>query len=71
MIQVPLRFKLFPLDKESFDSFLQDIDIKLEKIKKPQINALSIEPSKGLLIQKLIQETIKYIAYSAVIQNKT
>jgi len=71
MIQVPLRFKLFPLDKESFDSFLQDIDIKLEKIKKPQINALSIEPSKWLLIQKLIQETIKYIAYSAVIQNKT
>jgi len=71
MIQVPLRFKLFPLDKESFDAFLQDIDIKLEKIKKPQNNSLSIEPSKDLLVQKLIQETIKYIAYSAVIQNKT
>lgn len=71
MIQVPLRFKLFPLDKESFDSFLQDIDIKLNKIQKPKINALSIEPSRKLLIDKLIQETVKYIVYSAVIQNKT
>lgn len=71
MIQVPLRFKLFPLDKESFDKFLQDIDINLEKIKKPQINALSIEPSKERLIEKLIQESVKYIVYSSVIQNKT
>jgi len=66
-----LRFKIFPLDKESFDSFLQDIDIKLNKIQKPKINALSIEPSRKLLIDKLIQETVKYIVYSAVIQNKT
>lgn len=71
MIQVPLRFKLFPLDKESFDAFLQDINIKLEKIHKPKINALSIEPSKKLLLEKLRQETVKYIVYSAVIQNKT
>jgi F0F1-type ATP synthase gamma subunit len=33
--QIPLRFKIFPLDKESFDAFLRDIDIKLEKIHKP------------------------------------
>lgn len=71
IIQVPLRFKLFPLDKESFDVFLQDINIKLEKIHKPKINALSIEPSKKLLLEKLRQETIKYIVYSSVIQNKT
>lgn len=71
MIQVPLRFKLFPLDKESFDAFLQDIDIKLDKTKTPTINALSIEPSKKILIDKLIQESIKYIVYSSVIQNKT
>ncbi len=71
MLQVPLRFKLFPLDKESFDMFLQDIDVKFDKIKKPKINALLTEPSKEFLVQKLIQESIKYIVYSAVIQNKT
>ena len=69
--QVPLRFKIFPLDKESFDSFLKDIDITLEKIHTPWTQALAIEPSKSLLKEKLIQETIKYITYSAVVQNKT
>jgi F-type H+-transporting ATPase subunit gamma len=69
--QVPLRFKIFPLDKESFAAFLKDIDIKLEKIKKTTTQALEIEPNKSALIQKIIQETIKYIVYSAVAQNKT
>jgi len=71
MTQVPLRFKIYPLDKESFDSFLKDIDVKLEKIKKIHIPALAIEPSKSVLIEKLIQEMIKYIVYSAIVQNKT
>jgi hypothetical protein len=66
-----LRFKIFPLDKESFDAFLRDIDIKLEKIHKPHMQALAIEPSARQLKEKLIQETIKYITYSAVVQNKT
>ena len=69
--QIPLRFKIFPLDKESFDAFLKDIDIKLEKIHKPHMQALAIEPSSRQLKEKLIQETIKYITYSAVVQNKT
>lgn len=69
--QIPLRFKIFPLDKESFDAFLQDIDIKLEKIHKPHTQAMEIEPSVSQFKEKLIQETIKYITYSAVVQNKT
>ena len=71
MTQIPLRFKLFPLDKDSFDMFLQDIDLKLEKIEKPKSDTLLLEPTVQLLKQKLIEESIKYIAYSAVIQNKT
>jgi F0F1-type ATP synthase gamma subunit len=66
-----LRFKIFPLDKESFGVFLKDIDITLEKIHKSDTQALAIEPNKSMLKQKLIQETIKYITYSAVVQNKT
>jgi len=69
--QIPLRFKIFPLDKESFDAFLRDIDIKLEKIHKPTSQSLEIEPNTTQLKEKLIQETIKYITYSAVVQNKT
>ncbi len=69
--QIPLRFKIFPLDKESFDAFLRDIDIKLEKIHKPITQAIEIEPNATQLKEKLIQETIKYITYSAVVQNKT
>lgn len=69
--QIPLRFKIFPLDKESFDAFLKDIDITLEKIHTPHMQALAIEPSSKQLKEKLIQETIKYITYSAVVQNKT
>jgi len=69
--QIPLRFKIFPLDKESFGVFLKDIDITLEKIHKSDTQALAIEPNKSMLKQKLIQETIKYITYSAVVQNKT
>lgn len=71
MTQIPLRFKIYPLDKESFDAFLQDIDVKLEKIEKINIPALAIEPSKTILMEKLIQEMVKYIVYSAVVQNKT
>lgn len=69
--QVPLRFKIFPLDKESFSAFLKDINITLGKVKKPQTQALEIEPSKTILLEKLTQEMIKYIVYSAVVQNKT
>jgi len=35
------------------------------------MQALAIEPSSRQLKEKLIQETIKYITYSAVVQNKT
>ncbi len=69
--QVPLRFKIYPLDKESFDAFLQDIDITLGKIHHPPTQALAIEPTVNLLKEKLIQELITYITYSAILQNKT
>lgn len=71
LTQIPLRFKIYPLDKESFDSFLKDIDIKLEKISTTKEQWLEIEPSKTILVEKLIQEMIRYIVYSAVTQNKT
>jgi len=71
MTQVPLRFKIFPLDKESFEAFLQDIDITLQKVGKPKADTLLLEPTAQLLKQRIIEESVKYIVYSSVLQNKT
>jgi len=69
--QVPLRFKLFPLDEESFDSFLQDLGIKLSSVDFKAPGDLVIEPNIDQFKQLLIQELVEHILYNAVINNKT
>lgn len=69
--QVPLRFKLFPLDQESFDSFLQNIDVNLDDIAIAPNDNLVLEPTPQEYAKLLIQEIIRYIVYYAVLNNKT
>lgn len=69
--QIPLRFKLFPLDEESFDAFLQDLDIKLSSIDFKSPWDLVIEPNIDQFKQLLTQELVEHILYNAVINNKT
>lgn len=68
--QVPLRFKLFPLDTESFDAFLQDLWIKLSSVDFKSPGDLVIEPNMEQFKQLLIQELVEHILYNAAINNK-
>lgn len=69
--QIPLRFKLYPLDKESFDAFLSNIDTKLDDIAAITNHTLVLEPDAKRFAQELIQEIIHHIVYYAVLNNKT
>lgn len=69
--QVPLRFKLYPLDQESFDAFLENIDKKLDNIALVPNNNLILEPDAKQFAKSLIEEIIHHIVYYAVLNNKT
>lgn len=69
--QVPLRFKIYPLDKESFDAFLENIDKKLDNIALVPNNNLILEPDPKQYATLLIEEIIHHIVYYAVLNNKT
>lgn len=71
--QIPLRFKLFPLDNDSFNAFAKDIDINLETY---QTNLWAhqefvYEPNKTILRASLLKQLAEYIIYGAILQNKT
>lgn len=70
VVQIPTRFKVYPLDKESFDKFLFDINMKLENIKTTENKYLMIEPDKYNYQKNLVQILIESITYAAVLQNK-
>ena len=69
--QIPLRFKIFPLDEESFEMFLKDIGIMLSSLKFHPPRDLVIEPTLDIFKQSLIQTLIEHIIYHAAISNKT
>ncbi|MEI7562830.1 MAG: hypothetical protein WCJ39_03870 [bacterium] len=72
VVQVPLRFKLYPLDQESFSSFLQDLDIPLDTTLSFKKDAnLVIEPDLQSFKENLIQELMEMIMYHAALHNKT
>lgn len=70
--QIPLRFKLFPLDKDSFDSFVQDIWIDLQDHISESIKSKDIllEPTPEELKRELINQLAEHVVYWAVLQNK-
>lgn len=71
VMQVPLRFKLYPLDKESFDAFLENIDQQFDTMKAIPNNYIVLEPDPKSFVKALIQEIIHHIVYYAVLNNKT
>lgn len=68
--QVPLRFKLYPLDQESFDSFLEWIDISLNNVAPLPHDQLILEPSPKEFAKSLIEKIVQNIVYYAVLNNK-
>lgn len=72
MTQQPLRFKIFPLDQETFSSFAQDIDLKTDKHLNQEIKnkVLTIEPDEERFRDELINQLAEHIIFGAVLQNK-
>lgn len=69
--QVPLRFKLYPLDEESFNSYVQDLDLQIDNMDYPKNKEMIIEPKLDRFKHKIIQEMVEYIIYGALLNNKT
>ncbi len=71
--QVPLRFKIFPLDQESFDRYVENLGIALDDVKISDIEHkdLLIEPNLKEFSRELINQLIEHMIYGAVLQNKT
>jgi F0F1-type ATP synthase gamma subunit len=72
VVQVPLRFKLYPLDQESFSAFLQDLDIDVTTtLSFKQHTDLVIEPDREQFKKNLVEELTEMIIYHAALHNKT
>lgn len=71
--QIPLRFKLFPIDNETFSTFAKDIDVNLDVYNEalPSYQEFIYEPTKEVLKQSLLKQLAEYIIYGAILQNKT
>lgn len=69
--QIPIRFKIFPLDQESFDAFVKDIWLKLDDITLEEHKEMMIEPNKEEYKKELIKQMVANIIYWAALQNKT
>lgn len=71
--QVPLRFKIFPLDQESFDRYVEDLWFTLDDVKTSDIaqKDLLIEPTIEKFSEELVKQLIEHMIYAAVLQNKT
>ncbi len=71
--QIPLRFKIFPLDQESFDRYVEDLWFTLDDVKKSDIEQkeLLLEPTVKEFSEELVNQLIEYMIHAAVLQNKT
>ena len=71
MNQVLTRFKLYPLDEESFESFLENLWLKMNLLENIDDKYLMVEPDVDTFRFDFMQLLIRTIIFSAVIHNKT
>ena len=72
VVQIPLRFKLYPLDQESFAAFLQDLNMWFDStLAFKKWGDLVIEPDIEQFKKNLIEELTEMIIYHAALHNKT
>jgi F-type H+-transporting ATPase subunit gamma len=71
--QTPIHFKLFPINKKSFEEFTADIGIDINELatNTPHYKDIILEPNKETLANELKQQLIQHIIYGASLQNKT
>jgi len=72
--QVPLRFKVYPVDQDSFDSFVQDIWLDLDDIIDDsnglEYKDLIVEPDMKLFKEEMLRQFTQHMVYGAALQNK-
>lgn len=72
--QVPLRFKVYPVDQDSFDSFVQDIWLNLDDVVKDwnglDYKDLIVEPDLKIFKQEMLRQFTQHMIYWATLQNK-
>lgn len=71
MTQVSTRFKLYPLDEESFDAFLENVGLEMWLLENIDQKYLMVEPDIETFKFDFLQVMIRNIIYSAVLNNKT
>lgn len=71
MNQVLTRFKLYPLDEESFESFLENLWLKMNLLENIDDKYLMVEPDVDTFRFDFMQLLIRTIIFSAVVHNKT
>jgi len=71
MNQVLTRFKLYPLDEESFESFLENIWLQMNLLENIDDKYLMVEPDVETFKFDFMQLLIRTIIFSAVVHNKT
>lgn len=73
IVQIPLSFKLFPLDQKSFKSFTEELNIDMEELVSENIEKkdLTLEPSPYDLAKEMRKQLLQHMVYWAIIQNKT
>ena len=65
------RFKLYPLDEESFETFLQNTGLEVNLLESIEKKYLMVEPDIETFKFDFLQVLIRNIIYSAVLNNKT
>lgn len=70
--QVPLRFKLFPIDQDTFDKFVENIWLNLDEIftQELEYKDLIIEPDEKTFKRDILRQLTQHMIYGAVLLNK-
>lgn len=70
--QVPLRFKVYPIDQDSFDGFVQDIWLDLDDVITDELDYkdLIVEPDMKFFKQEMLRQFTQHMIYGAALQNK-
>lgn len=71
MNQVLTRFKLYPLDEESFNYFIDNVWLKLDHLSDINHKYLMVEPDIDTFRLDYMLLIIRTIIYSAILHNKT
>jgi len=63
--QIPLSFKLFPLNQESFTQFTEELGINIDELISAQLmqKDLTIEPSPYELAKEMRKQLLQHMIY--------